>query len=119
MLRFLMAIIALFVVLVAAMLVGTQLGWPMPQFWTEILTFLFVITMVIGYNLMKLQKKQPQIFIQFYLLSIVLKMVAGLAFLFFLIEDTPAETMGNGALFILSYILFTGVEVLFLVRKQP
>lgn len=93
-----------------------QAWWPLPAFWMEILSFIFFITLVIGYNLMRLRKKQPDVFVQFYLLSIALKMVAGLAFIFFLVIDSPHEALGSAALFIISYILFTVLEVLFLVR---
>jgi len=93
--------------------------WALPLFWKEIIFFVFFITVVIGYNLITIRRKQAQAFVQFYLLSITLKLVAGLAFVFFIIWKTPAEAKGSAALFIISYLVFTMLEVAFLVRKEP
>jgi len=91
--------------------------WALPLFWKEIIFFVFFITLVIGYNLFQLRQKQAEAFVQFYLLSITLKMVAGLAFVFFIIWKTPAEAVGSATLFITSYLFFTLLEVIFLIRK--
>jgi hypothetical protein len=66
-----------------------------------------------------MRSKQASAFVQFYLLSITLKMAAGLAFIVFIILKVPGDAMGSASLFILSYLLFTLVEVVFLVRKDP
>jgi hypothetical protein len=92
---------------------GVFLGWwSFPSFWKEIIFFLFIITVIITNYLFKLRKKQPLAFAQFYLLSITLKIIAGLAFVFFLIWKAPGEVRANVGLFIISYMLFTGVEVI-------
>lgn len=88
-----------------------------PSLWKEIIFFLFFITLIITNYLFKLRQKQPQAFVQFYLLSITLKMVVGLGFVFLLIWKAPTEVRGNVGLFIISYLLFTGLEVIFLMRK--
>lgn len=87
--------------------------------WIQVLVFLFVAMLIIGVNLLRIRKSQPQVFVQFYLLSIALKMLAGLAFIFFLIWDNPAEAAPLAALFMVGYILFTGAEVVFLLPKNP
>ncbi|HRG11050.1 MAG TPA: hypothetical protein PLJ08_20930, partial [Cyclobacteriaceae bacterium] len=83
------------------------------------LVFLFVAMLIIGVNLLRIRKSQPQIFVQFYLLSIALKMLAGLAFIFFLIWDNPVQAASTAALFLITYILFTVAEVVYLVRTSP
>ncbi|MBL7861144.1 MAG: hypothetical protein JNJ65_08275 [Cyclobacteriaceae bacterium] len=119
MIRYLSSMLALFVAVATFVFLGSrQAWWPLPAFWMEILLFILFITLVIGYNLLRLRKKQPDVFVQFYLLSIALKMGAGLAFIFFLVIDSPNEAFGSAALFIISYILFTVLEVLFLVRRD-
>lgn len=119
MIRYLSSILALLFAISGLVFLGArQAWWPLPAFWMEILLFIFFITLVIGYNLLRLKKKQPDVFVQFYLLSIALKMVAGLAFIFFLVIDSPNEAYGSTALFIISYILFTALEVLFLVSRD-
>jgi hypothetical protein len=56
---------------------GSEWGWwALPLFWKEIIFFVFFITVVIGYNLIIIRQKQAQAFVQFYLLSISVKLVA-------------------------------------------
>lgn len=108
----------------AGLLGGVWLGsihawWTLPGMWIQVLVFLFVTMLIIGVNLLRMRKNQPQVFVQFYLLSIALKMIAGLAFIFFLIWDNPTEAAPLAALFMVAYILFTGAEVVFLLPKNP
>lgn len=119
MIRFVLILLALLAVLSGIVLLGHQWGWwPDLLFWKEILFFLFFVTLIIGYNLQKIRRRQPRVFIQFYMLSIVLKMVVGLAFIFVLVWKVPVETRPSTALFMIGYALFTGVEVFFLVRSK-
>lgn len=119
MIRFLisLSIVALLLIL-AVWACSAFLDWPLPTFWIEIFAFSFSITAIITYKLFELRKKQPQAFVQFYLLSITLKMLAGLGFVFFLIWKSPAETRANVGLFLLAYLLFTLVEVAALMRGK-
>jgi hypothetical protein len=97
---------------------GTFLDWwLLPSYWKETVFFLFFITLILTNYLFKLRQKQPQVFVQFYLLSITLKMIAGLGFVFLLIWKVPSEVFENVGLFIISYLIFTGLEVVFLMRK--
>ncbi len=98
---------------------GTQAWWALPVMWIQVLVFLFIAMVIIGVNLLRIRKNQPQVFVQFYLLSIAVKMIAGLAFIFFLIWDNPAEAAPVAALFMAGYILFTSAEVVFLLPKNP
>lgn len=91
--------------------------WGLPIFWKEVIFFSFAVTTILTFNLVRVKQKQPPSFIQFYLVSIILKMLVGLAFAFFLIWKSPAETRGNVGLFLFAYIIFTGVEVYALTRK--
>ncbi len=91
--------------------------WNLPTFWVEILFFNLFMTVVVYYNLNKLKAGQPQAFTQFYLLSIVLKMIGGLTLISFIIWDDPAAAMGNVTLFIVSYLMLTFLEVYFLLSR--
>jgi hypothetical protein len=116
--RFLIRLSLGTVLFVLALWGGSLLSWwSFPSLWKEIVFFLFFITLIITNYLLKLRKKQPQAFVQFYLLSIILKMVAGIGFVLLLIWKAPAEVRGNVGLFIISYLLFTGLEVIFLIRN--
>jgi hypothetical protein len=92
--------------------------WVLPTYWKEILFFVLFITLVIYYNLNKLRSKQPEAFTQFYLLSIVLKMVGGLTLIFFIVWDAPSAATGNVTLFIVSYLILTFLEVFFLLVRS-
>ena len=118
MIRFLISLSLGTVLLLLAIWGGTFLDWWLfPSFWKEIVFFLFFITLILTNYLFKLRQKQPQVFVQFYLLSITLKMVAGLGFVIYLIWKAPTEVRGNVGLFIITYLLFTGLEVIFLMRR--
>lgn len=112
---FLMATLVVFI----TWLGSVQMGWSFPLFWKEIIVFMLFITLIIGYKLVRMRKEQAAAFVQFYLLSITLKMAAGLAFIVFIILKVPGEAMGSASLFILCYLLFTLAEVVFLIRKDP
>jgi hypothetical protein len=114
-------IIALTATLLLALITwlgAQQETWILPTYWIEILFFVLFITLVIYYNLNKLRSKQPEAFTQFYLLSIVLKMLGGLTLIFFVVWDDPSGAAGNIALFIVSYFILTFLEVFFLVRRS-
>jgi len=118
-LRFFIIILTatLFIALITWM--GSQQGWwILPTAFREILTFVLFITLVVFYNLNKLRFRQPEAFTQFYLLSIVLKMVGGLALIFFIVWDDPASAAGNVVLFIVSYLTLTFLEVFFLMKRS-
>ncbi|MBX2900892.1 MAG: hypothetical protein KF775_14670 [Cyclobacteriaceae bacterium] len=113
--RYLILMLLVFAGLFGAGWLGnTWAWWTLPDGWILVLIFLLIAMLVVGLNLLRIRKNQPQVFVQFYLLSIAVKMVAGLAFIFFLIWDNPAEAAPLAALFMVGYILFTGAEVLFL-----
>jgi hypothetical protein len=117
-LRFLINLSLGTVLLVLTLWGGTLLDWWLfPSLWMEIVFFLFFITLILTNYLFNLRQKQPQVFVQFYLLSITIKIIAGLGFVFVLIWKAPSEVRGNVGLFIISYLIFTGLEVIFLMRK--
>ena len=118
MLRFLISIV------ITGMLLGwvtwfgsQQAWWSLPTYWTEILFFVMFMTVLVYYNLNKLTASQLEAFTQFYLLSIVLKMVGGLTLITFIVWDNPTSAIGNVSLFIVSYLILTILEVFFLLRR--
>lgn len=120
MIRYLLMMVAVLAVLAALVWIGNvQNWWPLPHMWIQVLVFLFLATLIIGFNLVRIREKQPQAFALFYLLSIAVKMVAGLAFIFFLVWDNPLQAASTAALFLIAYILFTVAEVVYLVRTSP
>lgn len=117
MLRFFISALVFTLLLATITFAGSREGWwLLPASWIEILFFVLFITLVVYYNLNKLKHRQPEAFTQFYLLSIVLKMIGSLTFIFFIVWDAPASAVGNVALFIITYLALTFLEVFFLLR---
>lgn len=119
MLRYFIIMLTVLAALLGGVWFGaSQAWWSLPAMWIQVLVFLFITTLIIGFNLVRIRKNQPQVFVQFYLLSISVKMIAGLAFIFFLVWDNPAEAAPIAALFMVAYILFTFVEVAYLLSQN-
>lgn len=119
MVRYLIIMLVVLAALMGAVWFGSQqTWWILPAMWIQVLVFLFIATLIIGFNLVRIRKNQPQVFVQFYLLSIFVKMIAGLAFIFFLVWDNPAEAAPIATLFMVAYILFTSVEVAYLLYQN-
>ena len=75
------------------------------------------MTIVIFYNLNKLKSSRPEAFTQFYLFSIVLKMVGGLTLISIIVRSEPSAAIGNVIIFIVSYLTLTFLEVFYLLSK--
>lgn len=117
--RFLISIAIVTLLLGITTFFGSQQNaWGLPSYWMEILFFVLFTTVVVYYNLNKLRTRQPEVFTQFYLLSIVLKMVGGLTLISFIVWAEPSAAIGNVTLFIISYLTLTFLEVYFLLSKS-
>ena len=95
-------------------------GWieSVPSFSIEIVSVLALLTLALFYYLQKIQQSNPQKFIQLYLLSITVKMVVGCVLILVIIFMDKEGAIANALLFILSYFLFTGVEIFFLWKGR-
>jgi hypothetical protein len=113
--RFYVALLFLTLLMCGAVEVGYQQAWfNRPSFAWEIIVILALFT---GFIFFKLNKTQSQNFAQIYLLTIVLKILFGgilIAFILFMDAQMAVE---NALVFIISYLLFTSLEVFFLFRK--
>jgi len=118
-LRFVIRIVIITLLIGMITFIGSQqTWWNLPTYWIEILVFILFMTAVIYYNLNKLRKSRPETFSQFYLLSIVLKMVGGLTLISIIVWSDPSAAMGNVTLFIVSYLILTFLEVFYLLNKS-
>ncbi len=116
MIRFLIFLMALTLLVALLLYAGHAYGnWPLPSQSPAILTYLACTTIVAFYMLHS--TAQSTLFSQAYLLSIVLKMITGSVFIFIVIFIDRAGAKGNALLFIISYMLYTALEVGFLYRK--
>ncbi len=86
-----------------------------PTLTTEILLFLLLGTLI---NFRYLNRiTSPELFVRMYLFMMALKLLAFGAFVVTIILLDKAGAKGNTAFFIITYLIFTGVEVGFLYRK--
>jgi hypothetical protein len=85
-----------------------------PTFMAETLLLLLAGTGVIFVYLNRVKK---DLFTPFYLTSIVLKLIAYSAFNLAIVLKDPAHAKGNVVFFLITYIVFTTLEIGFLYRK--
>ncbi len=119
--RFVVAMLLSLIALIAALWFGSQqLWWSIPSYAVECIVLLLTVTVILFFYLKTIQRKQPGIFVQFYLLSISLKLIAGLFFLgaIFLLDEGGKAGAGDAVLFLIAYSLFTGIEVFFLLSRK-
>ncbi len=92
-------------------------GWIplMPSFLYETTWLVAFITSVIFVYLYRMAK--PSLFVQFYLLSLVVKLVACLSYALLVILENRAGAVANVVYLLLVYLLYTGLEIAFLFRR--
>jgi hypothetical protein len=111
------------VLAVAALLViGTKVlaiyGWidGEPSFMWETVALLCISTIIIYFFLQKGNRRDPLEFVKSFLLSVVLKIVLGGIFIVILIKLDAPGANANALFFLISYFLFTGLEVTMLAK---
>lgn len=92
-------------------------GWipEMPSFLFESTWIVAFVTSVIFVYLFRIAK--PSLFVQFYLLSMAVKLLACFAYSLWMILEDPAGSQGSVLYFLGVYVLFTSLEVACLYRK--
>ena len=95
------------------------IGWfttknAQPSFLVLIIAVLAVATWIVYLSILK---TKPEDFIKNYLLTIVVKIIVGGVFIFVLIFLDKDGAEENAILFMVSYLIFTALEVVFLFRK--
>lgn len=86
-----------------------------PTFFVEIVIFLTVTT---AFLFRFVVRAAADNFIQAFLLSMVVKLMAYGAFLFFVIWEDQQNAIPNAVLFLVGYLLFTAIEIFYLYRKS-
>jgi hypothetical protein len=106
-----------FSVLLAALTIAIGFGalqFTSPSFLKLILSALSITTWFVYFFM---ERVSSEIFIRNYLLTIVIKLLAGGIFIFALIYADLENAESNALTFMISYFLFTGLEVGFLFKK--
>lgn len=117
MLRFILALLLCATVLITGVFLALHFEWIQlkPSFFSEILIFLFIVTLVIFRYLNKVSK--PDYFVQLFLLTLVVKILAAFALALVMIIYDPAGVQANVVFLLIAYTLFTALETAFLFRQ--
>jgi hypothetical protein len=107
--RFLLAVFVLTILVMVTMYSGI---FRTPSYAAQIVLYVAASTGLIYYLVQR--RDGALFFTQSYLLSIVVKILMGCAFILIVLYVDPTEASANATLFIVCYLLFTTVEVIFL-----
>jgi len=106
-------------VLVAGLILATGL-WgvePLPGYFYQTLIFLFISTAGLYRFLLRTKQQRPDFFVQFYLATLVVKLIAYGTYVFLMVHAQPGQMTPNIVFFMTVYFLFTFIEIGFLYRQ--
>lgn len=116
MIRFFISLAVATALIAGFVLWGVDETWfQRPSFFVQTLIFLVFSTGLIYVYLY--QAKKPTFFLQLYLLTMVLKLLAYCAYNFVMILNDKMNAVGNVVFFMITYFLFTVLEIAFLYHK--
>lgn len=95
-------------------------GWvidPLPEYFYRTLVFLFVSTVGLYRFLLRTKQQRPDFFIQFYLATMVVKLIAYGAYMFVVVTSQETKAVNDVAFFMIVYFIFTALEIGFLYRQ--
>lgn len=101
----------------ATLLAGYLLIDPLPSFFYETMALLAVGTLGLYYYLVKIHRARPDFFIPFFVITLVLKMLAYAVYIFVVFKFDEQGAARNAVYFAILYFIFTGLEVLFVYRQ--
>lgn len=115
-LRFLFTLVLTAVAIGAIVQLGVYEGFfTKPSFFLKTLIFLTAITFIIYLYLYKVNK--PDLFLQLYLLTMVVKLLAYCIYNFIMITRDKSAAISNVVFFMITYFIFTALEIGFLHFK--
>jgi hypothetical protein len=115
-LKFIIALAATALVLLGVLQLCIYNHWldNAPSFSRESIALLFITNLIIFYYLNRLSK---DIFVQLYLLSMTLKILAYASFILIIILKNKDGAPANVVFFLIAYSIFTALEVAFLYKR--
>jgi hypothetical protein len=111
--KFILTLSALTLIILSLALWGIE---RQPAFLYQTLIFLFLTTIGLYRFLLKTKEERPDYFVQLFLLSLVIKLIASSVYLFILVQGLT-EPATDVVLFMAVYIVFTALEIAFLYRR--
>ena len=82
-----------------------------PGYFYRTLIFLFVCTAGLYRFLLKTKRQRPDYFVQFYLLTLAIKLAAYGVYMFVVIRSQPEQVVPNVVFFMTVYFIFTAIEI--------
>ena len=89
----------------------------LPGYFYQTVIFLFVCTAGLYRFLLRTKQQRPDFFVQFYLATMTVKLIAYGAYVFLMVRNQPEQATANIAIFMIVYFLFTFIEIGFLYRE--
>jgi hypothetical protein len=108
---------ALLLVALVATAIGTSILPVQPSALFQIVIFLTISTGGLFIYLLQTKRERPGYFVQFYLLTMAVKLTAYAGFMIFVIMRDREGARLNVITFLIVYLLFTALEIAFLYRK--
>jgi hypothetical protein len=115
--RFFLTLLVVAFVLIALVWVSADSHWinALPSFFFQTAILLLFGTALLYVYLFKFNK--PDFFIQLYLLTMAIKLLAYGAYNFFMITEDKVGAVYNVVWFMMLYFIFTALEIAFLYKK--
>lgn len=88
----------------------------LPGFFFESIILLLLSTVGLYRFLVNIKRDKPDFFIPLYLATLAVKLIAYGAYIFVMIKLQPERMFQNVVFFMVGYVIFTGVETVFLHR---
>lgn len=88
-----------------------------PGYFYRTIIFLFVCTVGLYRFLLKTKQERPDYFVQLYLLTLAIKLMAYGVYVFIVIRSQPGQVVPNIVFFLVVYFIFTAIEITFLYRQ--
>ena len=110
--------LALFALLVALVMIaaGHVVFDVLPGFFYQTVILLFISTVGLYQFLINTRKKNADLFVPLYLATLAIKLIAFGGYVFLMVQQEPEMMMENVAFFLAGYVIFTGLETVFLYR---
>jgi hypothetical protein len=89
----------------------------LPTYFYRTLIFLFVSTAGLYRFLLKTKQERSDYFVQLYLLTLAIKLMAYGVYMFIVIRSQPDQAVPNAVFFMAVYFIFTAIEISFLYRQ--
>jgi hypothetical protein len=88
-----------------------------PEYYYRTLIFLFVSTAGLYRFLLRTKQQRPDFFVQFYLATMVVKLIAYGAYMFVVVTTQTEKPVYDVIFFMVVYFIFTAIEIGFLYRQ--